>query len=77
MVTKNDPIEQFQVNLERIESEMNFAQQDAHFDNMMGGRERDNRVEHERNTGELLAEFATDKCHISDDWTSWLVKTSH
>ena len=77
VVTKNDPIEQFQVNLERIESEMNFAQQDSHFDNMLGGRERDNRVEHERNTNELLAEFATDKCHISDDWTSWLVKTSH
>ena len=77
VVTKNDPIEQFQVNLERIEGEMNIAQSQDHFDNIMGARDRENRVDHERNTDELLREFDTSKCHISDDWTRWLIKTSH
>lgn len=54
VVTKNDPIEQFQVNLERIEGELNLAQQDAHFDNVLGHRDKENRVEHARNTNELL-----------------------
>ena len=26
---------------------------------------------------ELLREFETSKCHIQDDWTRWLIKTSH
>jgi hypothetical protein len=48
VVTKNDPIEQFQENLEKIESELYIAQSSDHFDNLMGGRDRENRVEHER-----------------------------
>jgi len=31
----------------------------------------------EVNTAELLLEFDTSKCHIADDWTEWLKKTSH
>ena len=76
-MTKNDPIEQFQVNLERMEGEFNIASSQDHFDNVMGGRDRENRVEHQCNTMELLKEFETSKCHISDDWTRWLIKTSH
>ena len=48
MVTKNDPIEQIQENLEKIESELYIAQSSDHCDNLMGGRDRENRVEHER-----------------------------
>ena len=56
---------------------MTIAQSSDHFDNIMNGRDRENRVDHDRNTQELLREFETSKCHIADDWSRWLIKTSH
>lgn len=43
----------------------------------MEGRDRENRIEHERQPELLLREFDTSKCHIADDWTRWLIKTSN
>lgn len=77
VVTKNDPIEQFQENLDKMESDILRAQSTEHFDNVMGGRDRENRIEHERQPRLLLQAFDTSKCHIQDDWTRWLIKTSH
>lgn len=82
-ITKQDPIERFRENLEQQSLEsLDF--QDVDDTNSMPtlekaksdmNQQKINRTE--VNTAELLLEFDTSKCHIADDWTEWLKKTSH
>ena len=76
-ITKNDPIETFQQNLELNEVGDLFADNNEHFDNQIQARERDLRTSQRMNTEELLREFDTSKNLIADDWTRWLIKTSY
>ena len=67
----------FQHNLEINEAGDIFADKNEHIENVINAREKELRTSQKMNTEELLREFDTSKNLIADDWTRWLIKTSH